>query len=66
MKSKNKTKIFGIITVVAGVILIIFAHLFAGHVSWGIGWIITTIGWLLIAAVVIPICKRIKKSKGGS
>lgn len=30
----------------------------------GVGWTISAIGWLIIAAVVIPFCEQNKKEKG--
>lgn len=51
--------------ILGGICFIVTARLLAGHVSWGVGWIINAIGWLTIAAVVIPLCEQVKKSKGG-
>jgi hypothetical protein len=56
---------FGLATVLGAVLLIMTARLLVGHVSWGVRWIINAIGWLTIAAVIIPFCNQVKQSRRG-
>ncbi len=51
MKSDSKAIGCGILAVLGGICFIVTARLIAGHVSWGVGWIINAIGWLTIAAL---------------
>lgn len=54
-----------ILAAVCGATLIATARLIAGEVSWLVGWGINAMGWILLAAVVIPLSDRMKRPKGG-
>jgi hypothetical protein len=64
MKGDSKAIGCGVLAVLGGIGFIVTARLLAEHVSWGVGWIINAIGWLTIAAVIIPLCEHVKKRKG--
>ena len=49
--------------VLGGICFIVTAHLLAGDVSWGVRWLINAIGWLTIAAVIIPWCEQVRRRK---
>ncbi len=62
MKSKAEVGC-SILIVLTGICLVVTASLLAGVASWGVRWAITAIGWLAIAAVIIPLCDRVKVSR---
>lgn len=50
--------------VVMGAVFVVVARLMVGNASWWMCWTVNAIGWLIIAAVVIPVCDHIKKREG--
>lgn len=58
MKRPDLAIYFGLISV--GILIVIFAVSMHGEVSWAGGWIINAVGWVMIAAGVIPLCATTK------
>ena len=63
MKGGRKAVGCRVLAALAGVCFIVTALGLAGHVSWGVGWVINAIGWLILAAVVIPLCEQVRRGK---
>jgi hypothetical protein len=61
MTEKSTILLISGVACAIGIALIIVARSFAGEVSWGTGWIINAIGWLILAAVIIPACAALKQ-----
>jgi len=64
MMTNGRKTLLVIASVVVGASFIVTARLMVGSAPWGPRWTVNAIGWLIIAAVVIPICNRIKKGRG--
>ncbi len=61
MTEKKTILLLSAVACAVGIALISTARILAGDVSWGTGWVINAVGWLILAAVIIPACELLKR-----
>lgn len=61
MTEKKTIALLSAVACAVGIALIVTARSLAGEVAWGTGWVINAVGWLILAAVIIPACALLKQ-----